>query len=323
MSIIELLNKESTWNEFLQYKIDGGHITKQEQEKLTKYSTNKEYIPVIDKIISREDFAIPTMKHINKKNSTKKRTVFLFNDKENYIGYATDLNKVKGLSVEDADVLLFDEFVELKRSDYKGGSGGINEPNILARLDETLFRNRENWHIYLGNEDQPTDPYTENFRIPYKAMKYKNKERGLFYEFDISKATIDFKKTTSTGQRWKGTEYEQYSNGEKALNTIDEDFICDKPKHAKLFYNIKVAGQRLTLWRDENTGINYIHDDCNFNANLPIMSVMDTDMCINSEFISYNSQFLQWVKFMFSHGFIRYNNQKSYSLFSIVIGLTK
>ena len=77
MSIIELLKKENTWNEFLQYKIDGGHITKQEQEKLAKYIKNKEYMPIVDKIIDREDFAIPTMKNINKKNSTKKRTVFL------------------------------------------------------------------------------------------------------------------------------------------------------------------------------------------------------------------------------------------------------
>lgn len=85
MSIIELLNKESTWKEFLKYKIDGGHLMKQEQSRLVEYIENKEYVPVVDKIINEEVFPVPTMKHINKKNSTKKRTVFLFDEKENFV----------------------------------------------------------------------------------------------------------------------------------------------------------------------------------------------------------------------------------------------
>ena len=85
MSVIKLLREENIWNEFLKYKIEGGHLTKQEQEKLEKYIENKEYEEVVKKIINKERFPIPTMKHINKKNSTKKRTVFLFNEKENYV----------------------------------------------------------------------------------------------------------------------------------------------------------------------------------------------------------------------------------------------
>ena len=85
MSIIELLKDKNTWTEFLQYKIDGRHLGKRDQEKLEKYIAAKEYEAVVERIINRKDFALPTMKHINKKNSTKKRTVFLFNDKENYV----------------------------------------------------------------------------------------------------------------------------------------------------------------------------------------------------------------------------------------------
>mgnify|MGYP006874697509 CR=1 FL=1 len=53
MSIIELLKKQSVWYEFLQYKIDGGHLTKQDEEKLRTYIDNEEYLPIIEKIIRK------------------------------------------------------------------------------------------------------------------------------------------------------------------------------------------------------------------------------------------------------------------------------
>lgn len=237
------------------------------------------------------------------------------------IGYYSDLNRIKGISVEDADVLLFDEIVEVKRSDYKGGNNGINEPAILARLDETLFRLRENWHIYLGNFDQPTNPYSEDFKIPYGALKFTNKERGFIYEVDVNEATTELKHSTATGQRWIGTAYDKYSNGNISLDSIDSEFICSKPKHSKLIYNLKVANNNLTLWRDDNTGIVYVQDDCKFNTNLPIFSVLETDMSVNSNFVGFNSFFIKWAKTMFASGYMRYCNQKAYALYSIVLGL--
>ena len=85
MSIIELLTCENTWEEFLEYKVDGGHLSKQQEARLTEYIQNKEYVPVVEGILRKEDFPIPTMKCINKKNSNKKRTVFLFDEKENFV----------------------------------------------------------------------------------------------------------------------------------------------------------------------------------------------------------------------------------------------
>lgn len=85
MSIIKLLKEESVWNDFLQYKINSGHLSKQEQRKLDEYIQNKEYIPIVESILNKEKFSLPEMKRINKKNSTKKRTVFIFNEKENYV----------------------------------------------------------------------------------------------------------------------------------------------------------------------------------------------------------------------------------------------
>lgn len=85
MSLIELLKDEKTWNEFLEYKINGGHLTKRECEELKQYICDKAYLPIVDDIVLGRNFTIPVMKQINKKNTTKKRTVFLFDDAENYV----------------------------------------------------------------------------------------------------------------------------------------------------------------------------------------------------------------------------------------------
>lgn len=251
----------------------------------------------------------------------KNKIMTTINGTLTHIGYYVDLNKIRGLSLEDCDTLLFDEVVEDKRSNYKGGEGGIHEPDILARLDDTLFRGRENWHIYLGNDDTASNPYTENFGVPYGVDKWKNKEREFWYEFDRTQAAVDKRHTTSTGKRWKGTTYDAFACGERHMEGIDEDFICDKPKHAKLMYNVKIGGNKLTIWRDEETGINYVHDNLAFDNHFPIISVMNSDMQVNSLFMAFNTQFLLWCKFMYSRAYFRYNSQKTYALFSIILSL--
>lgn len=277
---------------------------------------------IFNGVFSAEDYK--DVAELLNRNIQYNKGVLFFIDKEGKrhdIGYYSDLNRIKGISVEDADVLLFDEIVEIKRSDYKGGQNGVKEPSLLARLDETLFRSRENWHIYLGNFDQPTNPYSENFKIPYGATKFSDKLRGFIYEVDVSEATTEKKHKSSTGQRWINTDYDRYSNGEISLQSIDETFIADKPKHAKLIYNIKVAGNILTMWRDDNTGIVYVHDNCKANNNFPIFSVLETDMTVNANFVGFNRTFITYCKNMFGIGYLRYNNQKTYSLFNIIIGL--
>ena len=76
-----------------------------------------------------------------------------------HVGYVNTLNNVKGVGVEDSDNLIFDEYVEPERRLYKGGSGGLREPDLIGRLDYTIFRGRTRWLCILGNEDSPTNPY--------------------------------------------------------------------------------------------------------------------------------------------------------------------
>lgn len=253
-----------------------------------------------------------------------KGVIYLSNGKDEYpVGYTLDLNNVKGQSIEDADVLIFDEYVEANRSDYKGGNGGVDEPELFARLLETVFRFRTFWVIMLGNFDSPTNPYNEYFNIPYGVNKYTDKKRGIYYEVDYSPETEKFKNTTSIGRLFAETEYSRYSNGNVALGSVDGDLICNKPKNAEHRYNVNVCGQHLTFWTDENTGVWFIHDNYAFDKNKPIYAVMSKDMVVNGMFISYNSIFLNLFKLRFASGMVRFNSQKTASLFNLVINLVK
>ena len=85
MSLIEQLRDESIWRAFLESKINGGHLSKKDQMELEKYINDKVYEPIVESILQGDEFPIPTMKRINKKNNQKKRTVYLFDDAENYV----------------------------------------------------------------------------------------------------------------------------------------------------------------------------------------------------------------------------------------------
>lgn len=253
----------------------------------------------------------------------KNHIIANINGTKTHIGYYIDLNKIRGLSVEDCDVLIFDEIVEQARANYKGGDNGIHEPDILARLDDTLFRGRENWHIYLGNNDTASEPYSENFGIPYGVDKWKDKKREIWFEFDKTEAAVEYRHSTATGKRWQGTTYDMFACGERSTDSIDDEFICTKTKHSKIVYNVRCAGYKLTLWRDEESGVVYVHDDCAFDPHLPILSIMSSDMVVNSLFMGYNSSFLQWIKFQYGRGNLRYNTQRTYSVFGIILSLDK
>lgn len=244
-------------------------------------------------------------------------------DKTLHVGYLETLNNVKGKAVEDSDNLIFDEFVEPERRLYKGGDGGINEPELLGRLDDTLFRKRKRWLCLLANEDSPTDPYTEYFNIPFGIKDFHDRERKLYYHFDYCEAYQKYKEGTAVGQLWKGTSYGEYSVGQKALGEINTDMIVNKPAHAILDSNINVAGTELTLWYDQKNGLYYCQDNCKFDKTKPIYTVFSRDMTVNSLFVSYQTNFLMRWKWIYACGLVRFNSQKSANMFGLVLSLTK
>lgn len=245
------------------------------------------------------------------------------NGEKIHIGYYFDLNNVKGISIEDANVLLFDEYVEPKRSAYKGGEQGAHEPELFLRLLETIFRKRNFWVVLLGNQDYNSNPYEEYFRIPYNVPSFRRKDGNLppiWYEYDTSEETIKNKSNTTIGRLSAGTSYGNYTVGLSSMSDVSPDLICKVAKNCQQYCNVKIFGSLLTMWVDDN-GIEYITDDRAINEQYPIMCVTTQDMTIDTNFVAYNTDFLMIQKLLYSKGKIRFSSQNVASLFYVIMKL--
>lgn len=243
------------------------------------------------------------------------------NGEKLHIGYYHTLNNVKGISVEDADGLLFDEYVALKRSDYKGGESGLHEPELFMRLLDTVFRLKDFWCVLLGNRDTPSNPYNECWKIPFECPILKDKSRALWYEYDFSEATAEVKANSTLGLISKGTSYSDYSMGLKSMVDVDESLIDTKPAHAVQKYNIKMFGELVTVWQDRTNAVLYLTSECKYNSSCPTICVTNSDMTINTDFIKYDSMFLMVMKSYYGGGAMRFNNQKTASLLATMLSL--
>lgn len=253
----------------------------------------------------------------------KNGSIYLINKagEKIHIGYVLSLNNIKGISIEDANVLLFDEYVAYKRSLYKGGESGLHEPELFMRLLETVFRRRKFWAILLGNKDTPSNPYNECWKIPFNTRLYKDKSCGLWYEYDYSQATAEDKDKTAIGVISRNTSYSDYSQGLKSLGEVDENLIAERTAHSKQIYNVKMLGELMTIWQDNKAGIIYISGSCKINTAVPIISVTNSDMSINTDFIKYNGMFIEVMKAYYGTGRIRFDSQKTASLFATMLSL--
>lgn len=257
------------------------------------------------------------------KSVCKEGKIYLItpDDVEIQVGYYFNLNNVKGVSIEDADCMLYDEYVAQRRSQYKGGEQGLNEPTLFLRLLETIFRLKKFWVVLLGNQDTPSNPYNECWKIPFGAPFLKDKSRGLWYEFDYSDEAVDNKSKTTIGIISAGTSYANYSMGKKSLDEVDESLIDEKPTHATQCYNVKMFGKLITIWRDAKNAVLYLTTDCKYNASVATICVTNSDMTINTDFIRYNGVFIDVMKSFYGAGKMRFNNQATASMFATMLNL--
>ncbi len=91
MFVADLLNDDK-WIEFLNYKLDKDYVSKHEKKQIKDFILNKQYKTICN-FISKNDysFSIPQKHLISKGRSSKKRTVYTFNNDEmiilKYISY--------------------------------------------------------------------------------------------------------------------------------------------------------------------------------------------------------------------------------------------
>ncbi|MBQ3416124.1 MAG: group II intron reverse transcriptase domain-containing protein [Clostridia bacterium] len=85
-SIINKIENEEIWEEYLEFKKQQLSMTKYEIEELEEYIHSKQYMDIAKKIVQgKYEFSIPQKHLINKINKSRKRVVYTFNRDENLI----------------------------------------------------------------------------------------------------------------------------------------------------------------------------------------------------------------------------------------------
>ncbi len=82
--ILEALQYEETWKEFMDYKLSGHYVSRHEKQQLADYVEQRRYLPIAQALVAGDYcFAPPVKRTINKSGTAKKRVVYTFSDDEN------------------------------------------------------------------------------------------------------------------------------------------------------------------------------------------------------------------------------------------------
>lgn len=85
MNLICKLSDPAVWAAFYAYKIEGGHLSRQEQTDLENFIAAEGYLAPAEAILRGDGFAPPHRRCIRKLHSQKKRIVYQYKREENYL----------------------------------------------------------------------------------------------------------------------------------------------------------------------------------------------------------------------------------------------
>ena len=86
MGILEELNINKNWQDFLAYKIENSYLTKKDEAFLRDFIENESYKLITENIVKNDfRFSVPEKKLLNKHGKGKKRVVYTFSEQENTV----------------------------------------------------------------------------------------------------------------------------------------------------------------------------------------------------------------------------------------------
>lgn len=224
------------------------------------------------------------------------------------VGYIKSLNNPKGLDADDVDFIMFDEFIAVSRLDYKGGCMGTKEPVRFMKLVHTIFRRRQKcWVVLLGNDDTPTNPYNEYFKIPYGAKRYT--DGNVIYRYDPTPSETD--STAAVLSKYDETAYKTEVAGNGGA-VVPDYAILDKPPSAVMLFTIKHQTTYLTVWYDDKGGLLYVHDNYALDKSKPVYCAFNDDMTVDTNLL--NCSLYPQVKMLkesVQRNLTRYNSQRT------------
>ncbi len=81
-SLLTQLACRSSWDDFLAYKTDCGHLPRKELLALSSFVNECAFLPVAEKILSAKGLGLPEKKLVNKIGKSRKRVVYTYGDAE-------------------------------------------------------------------------------------------------------------------------------------------------------------------------------------------------------------------------------------------------
>ena len=86
MSLVDYLNDETLWNDFLKSKQNSKNLPKKVIQEYEEYISTKKYKPIVQDLIKGDyQFSIPKKVFIGKMGKMKKRVVYIYEKNEIYI----------------------------------------------------------------------------------------------------------------------------------------------------------------------------------------------------------------------------------------------
>ena len=85
MKIIDMLADPASWERYLQYKLDTGHLTAKEEAALREFIGGRGYLPAAAEARGDGVFPLAEKKLIKKTGTGRKRTVYTYPDAENRV----------------------------------------------------------------------------------------------------------------------------------------------------------------------------------------------------------------------------------------------
>lgn len=169
-----------------------------------------------------------------------------------YLIALTTFKKIKSKGIKLYNIV-FDEFLP-EESTYGGYLK--REVDIFLNMIDTLVRNDIFRVFCIANTVKLINPYFEYFGLDIDTNKRFTlfRDRLICVELLKEKGFIEQRKKTAFGRLTNGTPYSDYALDGK-FSDENNNFIGDRDKSYKPFFNIKFKGEMFGVWRNDDDEI--------------------------------------------------------------------
>ena len=206
-----------------------------------------------------------------------------------YFGAMTAAQDMKKQTFSKVKRILLDEAIIDKRID-RYHRYLTNEYSVLAGIVDSVSRERPETpsalrpRVYLlGNACDLMNPYFMVYEVgeepPIGYSWHGGKQMLLHYIKDVEYAEAKNKDTVA-GRMLNNTLDGLVAASNEFLRQSN-DFVYEKPKHAKFKMGIVYLGKEFGIWVDEKEGYYYVNRKIPKNTNCPIFALTASDNKVN------------------------------------------